>query len=93
MPQIAFITHPEVQFDWTIPVPEWDLSQTGRARLEHLAARPWTQALTHIFASTERKAITTAQPLAPSRQPARPIPPRPPRNRPLRRRNARPGGI
>jgi len=64
MPRIYFITHPEVRFDWTIPVPQWDLSDKGRARLEVLARQPWVKTLDHLFASTEQKAVTTARRLS-----------------------------
>jgi broad specificity phosphatase PhoE len=59
-----FITHPEVSFDWAVPVPEWDLSELGRDRLEATTAQPWVRNLGKLFASPERKTITTAQRLA-----------------------------
>ena len=61
MALVYFITHPEVQFDWNIPVPQWDLSKTGRTRLEKLVIQPWVRLLGHVFASPERKTVTAAE--------------------------------
>jgi broad specificity phosphatase PhoE len=61
MSHIYFITHPEVAIDPTIPMTEWDLSVIGRQRLEALVAQPWMTTIDALFASTERKARTTAE--------------------------------
>ena len=64
MARIYFMTHPEVQFDWAIPVPQWDLSDVGRARLEKLITQPWIRTLTSVFASPERKSVSAATRIA-----------------------------
>jgi broad specificity phosphatase PhoE len=61
MARIYFITHPEVQFDWSVPVPQWDLSAVGRSRLEQLVQQPWVRSLHAVFASPERKSVTAAE--------------------------------
>ena len=59
-----FITHPDVTMDPAIPVPDWPLSATGRARMRTALARPWVRAIRAIHSSTERKAIDAATILA-----------------------------
>jgi broad specificity phosphatase PhoE len=62
---IAFyITHPQVAIDPDIPVPEWGLSEVGRARLTSVASRGWVKSLSHVFSSTEKKAMEGAGILA-----------------------------
>ncbi len=62
--QIYFVTHAEVAVDPHVPVPQWGLSDAGRARLAHLVSQPWVPALTSVVSSTERKAVETAEMLA-----------------------------
>lgn len=50
--------------DPEIPVPEWVLSDIGRARVEALERRRWVSDLTRIVSSSESKAIQTAEILA-----------------------------
>jgi broad specificity phosphatase PhoE len=64
MATVFFITHPDVQIDPSVPVPEWPLNERGRARMRALAARSWVQKVGSIFASGERKAREAAQLLA-----------------------------
>lgn len=59
-----YITHPQVQIDPAVPVPDWGLSAVGRARAEACAKRPWVRQLTRIVSSRERKALETAEILA-----------------------------
>lgn len=59
-----YITHPQVQIDSSVPVPDWGLSAAARARAETCARQPWVQRLTRIISSGERKAIETAEILA-----------------------------
>ncbi|THV17597.1 histidine phosphatase family protein [Rhizobium rhizophilum] len=59
-----YITHPQVQIDPEVPVPDWGLSAVGRARAEACAARPWVRQLSRIVSSGERKAIEIAEILA-----------------------------
>jgi broad specificity phosphatase PhoE len=58
--QVLFITHPEVQVDRTVPVPEWGLSDAGRERMR--AFRP--PGVTSLWSSAERKACEAAEILA-----------------------------
>jgi broad specificity phosphatase PhoE len=66
--QVFVITHPEVEVQPEVPVPQWGLSGAGRARLACLLAQPWVAGLTRVVASTERKAVETAEALAAARQ-------------------------
>ncbi len=59
-----YITHPQVLIDPAVPVPQWSLSDTGRARAEMAARSPWARQLRRIVSSDERKAIETAEILA-----------------------------
>jgi broad specificity phosphatase PhoE len=61
---VFFITHPDVQIDPSVPVPEWPLNEQGQARMRALTGRPWIQGVRSIFASSERKARDAAQLLA-----------------------------
>ncbi|HJX44191.1 MAG TPA: histidine phosphatase family protein [Geodermatophilus sp.] len=61
---VHVVTHPEVRVDPDVPVPEWGLSDAGRARLRHLLALPWVPRLTRVVTSAERKARETAAALA-----------------------------
>ena len=64
MPIVYYITHPQVQIDPSIPVPEWGLSDIGRARASAMLEQPWVGSIRRIVASAERKAIETAEILA-----------------------------
>ncbi|QKD04828.1 histidine phosphatase family protein [Mesorhizobium loti] len=64
MPIAYYITHPQVQMDAAIPVPEWGLSDVGRARAFAMLDQPWVGPIRRIFSSAERKAIDTAEILA-----------------------------
>lgn len=59
-----FISHPEADVRPDVPVRHWGLSPSGRRRLAYLLDQPWVAGLTRVAASTERKAIETAQALA-----------------------------
>lgn len=61
---VYFVSHPEVDVQPDVPVTQWGLSPSGRRRLAYLLEQPWTTDLTRIVASTERKAIETAQAMA-----------------------------
>ncbi len=60
MTRIYYITHPQIQLDPDVPVPDWRLSALGRARTHAMLAQPWIRSLTRLVASAERKAIETA---------------------------------
>lgn len=59
-----YITHPQVRVDPAVPVSRWGLSDTGRARAEAAASRPWARELKRIVSSEETKAIELAEILA-----------------------------
>jgi len=64
MTLVYFISHPEVVIDRQIPVPQWDLSPRGHARLAILVGQPWMAIVQALFSSTEQKAKTTAAAIA-----------------------------
>lgn len=64
MPRILFITHPEVVIDPDVPVPDWPLSETGRARMSAFAESPAVAGVTAVWSSAERKARDGAAILA-----------------------------
>ncbi|MBN9887685.1 histidine phosphatase family protein [Salipiger abyssi] len=54
MKELLFISHAEVQIDPGVPVPDWGLSDKGRARHEAFSER--CTGVTAIYCSGERKA-------------------------------------
>lgn len=64
MPTAYYITHPQVRIDANVPVPEWGLSEIGRARALAMLEQPWVGSVRRIVSSAERKAIETAEILA-----------------------------
>lgn len=62
-----YITHPQVTIDPAVPVPDWGLSERGRERARLAAACGWARRLGRLVASTERKAIETAEILSAGR--------------------------
>lgn len=62
-----YITHPQVTIDPAVPVPDWGLSERGRERARLAAACGWARRLDRLVASTERKAIETAEILSAGR--------------------------
>lgn len=56
-----YISHPQVVQDPAIPVPQWTISEKGRARMMTLEGASWVASLSMIHASDERKAIDTAE--------------------------------
>src|SRR3954447_8166401 len=63
-PVFRYVTHPQVHIDPEVPVPNWELSDLGRSRVEALAQSGWLGGSKHIVASAETKAIQTARILA-----------------------------
>ncbi|MEM7110903.1 MAG: histidine phosphatase family protein [Chloroflexota bacterium] len=61
---IYIITHPNVVIDPNVPITQWPLSETGRARMECMLQQPWVGGITAVYASTEQKAIDGAVILA-----------------------------
>ncbi|MER8584747.1 phosphoglycerate mutase family protein [Mesorhizobium sp. M1338] len=64
MPILYYVTHPQVQVDANVPVPEWGLSDIGRARAFAMLDQPWVGSIRRIVSSAERKALETAEILA-----------------------------
>jgi broad specificity phosphatase PhoE len=61
---VRYLTHPQVQIEPYIPVPQWSLNEQGRARVEDLVARNWLFGTQSIYCSDETKALETAAPIA-----------------------------
>jgi broad specificity phosphatase PhoE len=61
---VRYLTHPQVQIDPDVPVPQWGLSSIGRTRTEALVNASWLANTTQIISSGERKAIETAEIIA-----------------------------
>ena len=64
MARAWYVTHPQVCIDPAVPVPDWGLSDVGRARAQAAARCGWARGLTALVASAERKAVETAEILA-----------------------------
>lgn len=60
MPLALYISHPQVVIDPAVSVPDWRLSDEGRARLAAISNEPWVRRLQAIMTSPERKARETA---------------------------------
>ena len=61
---VYVVSHPEVQVDPAVPVPQWYLSAAVRERLQRLLEMPWARSATVVASSAERKALQTAQAVA-----------------------------
>lgn len=64
MTPFLYVSHPQVQVDPAVPVPDWGLSEQGRARAEAFAREPALMAYGRVVSSTEVKARETAAILA-----------------------------
>ncbi|MBZ9990554.1 phosphoglycerate mutase family protein [Mesorhizobium sp. BH1-1-5] len=64
MPIAYYITHPQVRIDAGVPVPQWGLSDIGRARAVAMLGQPWIGSIRRVVSSAERKATATAEILA-----------------------------
>lgn len=60
MTPFLYVSHPQVQVDPAVPVPDWSLSDVGRRRAEAFARRPHLAAYRRVVASEEVKAKETA---------------------------------
>ncbi len=60
MRRVLYLSHPEVQIDPAIPVPDWNLSAIGRARIAAALDRGWPGPGWTLFSSPETKARETA---------------------------------
>lgn len=64
MTPFLYLSHPQVQVDPAVPVPEWGLSAQGRARAAAFAREPALMAYGRLVSSAETKARETALILA-----------------------------
>lgn len=60
MPRILYISHPEVEIDPDVPVPDWGLTPFGRVRMARFAQDSLLKDVTSVWSSTERKAVDGA---------------------------------
>lgn len=56
----VYLTHPEVRIDPEVPVPDWGLSEIGRAQATHAAELPFAREIRHVVSSADTKAVETA---------------------------------
>lgn len=56
-----FISHPDVEISASVPVPQWPLSDIGKARMNKLLGRSWVRDLTSVYSSNENKAMDGAK--------------------------------
>lgn len=61
---VRYLTHPQVEMDPAVPVPDWGLSAVGQARVSALVEAGWLAGTTAVVSSGERKAMETAAPIA-----------------------------
>lgn len=61
---LRYVSHPNIHLDPAVPVPEWSLSDVGRARVRALLDQPWVGSVGTIVSSGETKALETAGILA-----------------------------
>ncbi|WP_428699221.1 histidine phosphatase family protein [Stappia sp.] len=59
-----YLTHPQVEIDPAVPVPDWGLSEAGFRRARAGAVLPDFSRVRHVVSSAERKARQTAEILA-----------------------------
>jgi broad specificity phosphatase PhoE len=58
--KLRYLTHPQVRIDPAVPVPQWGLSDVGRARVEAFKTAACLKRTKLIIASGETKALETA---------------------------------
>ena len=56
-----YLTHPEVEIEPDIPVPEWGLSDLGRERAALATSAPFAPYIKRVVSSGEIKAVQTAE--------------------------------
>ncbi|MFT7649139.1 MAG: broad specificity phosphatase PhoE [Candidatus Poriferisodalaceae bacterium] len=64
MSVLRYISHPAVNIDPDVPVPDWGLSPEGQLQAEAMLEQPWVASITRIISSSERKALEAAEVLA-----------------------------
>jgi broad specificity phosphatase PhoE len=62
--RVLFITHPEVDVDPAVPVPDWELTPRGRDRMRQFSEGPEVREVIAVWSSRERKAADAAEILA-----------------------------
>ena len=55
------MSHPNVEIDPDVPVPDWALSERGRERAIAMLNQPWLTSIGAVVSSAERKAVETAE--------------------------------
>ena len=60
MRRIIYISHAQVAVDPNVPVPEWSLSAEGQERHRVFSSSTLARSVTHVYSSTETKAIEAA---------------------------------
>ena len=61
MRRVVFISHPNVVISSHVPVPQWPLSDLGRARMNAALAQPWVPEISAVYSSAEQKSIDGAE--------------------------------
>ena len=64
MSTVHFITHPEVEIDPSVPVPDWRLSLSGCSARLDWRNDPGSDRVRTVFSSAERKAMEVATMMA-----------------------------
>lgn len=67
---VFYISHPQVLIDPDTPVPQWGLSDVGRARCDAVRGASWLATIVAAYSSAETKATETLGSLLPSDHPA-----------------------
>ena len=58
---VIYLSHPQVNIDKDVPVPNWSLSAAGLERARTASKLPWANRIDQILCSDETKAVETAQ--------------------------------
>ena len=61
MRRVVFISHPNVVISSHVPVPQWPLSDLGRARMNAALAQPWVAEISAVYSSAEQKSMGGAE--------------------------------
>ena len=64
MSRVLFVTHPEVNVDPAVPVPDWELTDRGRERMRQFAEGPDVREVRAVWSSRERRTCDAAAILA-----------------------------
>lgn len=60
MGRLVYISHPDVDVDPSVPVPQWGLNDRGHQRARAMLTQPWVAGVSQIITSPETKARQTA---------------------------------